>query len=302
VVNSPRIPIICGPTAAGKTSLALEYAAHFPIEIISADSRQIIKRLDIGTAKPTAEERARAPIHLIDIIEPGERYSAFKFITDATRLIREIRERGSVPVVVGGTGLYLRALVEGVVEIESDDMSIRDRLKREMAENGPEKMHDRLAKIDPMEAARIHPNNRQRVIRALEIYHLTGKSKSELTVTGTYAKPDYAFEYYCLVPEREMLYAAINRRVDEMMRAGWLDEVEQLIAQGRKEDIRRANVIGYDELLLHFDDEYSLDEAISLIKQNTRRFAKRQITWFRGQKDCRFYADKSSLRQALNLQ
>jgi tRNA dimethylallyltransferase len=298
--NSP-IPIICGPTAAGKTSLALEYAAEFPIEIVSADSRQIIKHLDIGTAKPTPQERAQAPMHLIDIIEPGERYSAFQFISDATRVIGEILGRGNIPVVVGGTGLYLRALVEGVVEIESDDMSIRDQLEKEMEEEGPENMHDRLMKIDPLEAARIHPNNRRRVIRALEIFYLTGKSKSEITVTGAYSKPEHRFEYYCLVPDREKLYAAINGRVDEMMQAGLPEEIERLAAQGRKEDIRRANVIGYNELLSYVDGGCSLEEAVSLIKQNTRRFAKRQITWFRGQRDCRFYADKSSIRQALDL-
>ena len=299
--DDPRIPIICGPTAAGKTSVALEYADDFPIEIISADSRQVIKHLDIGTAKPTAEERARAPIHLIDIVEPGERYSAFKFIGDSGRIIKEIFDRGNIPLVVGGTGLYLRGLVEGVVEIESDDMSVRDRLEQEMEAEGPEKLHERLMKIDPLEAVKIHANNRRRVIRALEIFYLTGKSKSELAATGTYAKPGYKFDYYCLVPERERLYAVINERVDAMMAAGLLKELEQLVRQGRKEDIRRANVIGYNELLSFLDGEVSLDEAVSMIKQNTRRYAKRQITWFRGQEGCRFYPDKSSLHQALNL-
>lgn len=301
MAEDPRISIICGPTAAGKTSVALEYAENFPIEIVSADSRQIIKHLDIGTAKPTLEERAKAPMHLIDIVEPGERYSAFKFISDSGRIIKEILERGNIPIVVGGTGLYLRALVEGVVEIESEDMSVRDRLEHEMETEGPEKLHERLMKIDPLEAVKIHPNNRRRVIRALEIFYLTGKSKSELAATGAYAKPRYNFDYYCLVPDRENLYAVINARVDAMMTCGLLEEIEQLVAEGRKEDIRRANVIGYNELLSYLDGDAGLDEAVSMIKQNTRRFAKRQITWFRGQEGCRFFADKSTLRRALNL-
>jgi len=293
------IPIICGPTASGKTAAAEELVSTYPLEIISADSRQIIKYLDIGTAKPTAEELLRVPTHLINLIEPGERYSAFRFIDDATRAIKDIQKREKIPVVVGGTGLYLRALSEGVVEIEEDDLDIRDRLEKEMDELGFEKMHEKLENIDPLEAAKIHPHNKKRVIRALEIFYLTGKTKSELIVTGAYRKSEYTFDYLCLVPERNRLYEIINERVDLMLAAGWSEEVERLVREIGAEKIRKANVIGYNELLDCLEGNLSLEDAVLLIKQNTRRYAKRQLTWFRKQKDSRFFADKESLKKAL---
>ncbi len=297
----PIIPIICGPTASGKTAVTVELAKDFSIEVVSADSRQIIRRLDIGTAKPTREEREQVPVHLVDLIEPGERYSAFRFISDATRVIGEIIERGNQPIVVGGTGLYLRALTEGVVEIENEDMSVRERLDQEWDDEGGEKMHARLAGIDPLEAAKIHPNNKQRVIRALEIFYLTGKTKSEIITTGAHFKSPYRFEYFCLTPDRTELYERINARVDQMMSDGLLDELQALVSEGLSSQIRGANVIGYSELLNYIDGITDLDEAVALIKQNTRRFAKRQMTWFRGQPECTFYRDKKSLREALNL-
>ena len=293
------IPVICGPTASGKTSVALKLAETYPVEVVSADSRQIIKYLDIGTAKPTSEENSRVKTRLVDIIEPGERYSAFRFIDDANRAIREIIEAGRVPLVVGGTGLYMRALSEGVVEIENDDMAVRDRLEKEMEAKGAEAMHERLENIDPLEAAKIHPNNKKRIIRALEIYYLTGKSKSELVVTGAYRKSEYEFVYFCLAPDRDILYEIINKRVELMLESGWLEEIKRLVEQGRAGAIRRANVIGYNELLDYIDGNLSYEEAVLLVKQNTRRYAKRQMTWFRKQKKCRFFPDKDSLTEAL---
>jgi len=173
VADLPPIPIICGPTGSGKTSVAVQLAAGFPIEIISADSRQVIKHLDIGTAKPTPDEQQAVRFHLIDLIEPGERYSAFQFIEDCDTAAGDIIGRKRIPVVVGGTGLYLKALTEGVVEIEQDRPEIRQHLEDEMARLGPEVMHRRLVELDPAEAERIHANNRVRVLRALEIYELT---------------------------------------------------------------------------------------------------------------------------------
>jgi len=279
--------------------VAIELAERYPVEVVSADSRQIIKYLNIGTAKPTKEETARFKTHLVDIIEPGERYSAFKFITDANRVLKEIIEMGQLPLVVGGTGLYMRALSEGVVEIDNDDMAIRDRLEKEMDEQGAALMHERLENIDPLEAAKVHPHNKKRIIRALEIYYMTGKTKSELIVTGAYQKSDFDFAYFCLAPERERLYEIINKRVDLMMASGWLEEIQNLIKEGWADKIRKANVIGYNELLDYIDGNLPLDEAVSLVKQNTRRYAKRQMTWFRKQKDCRFFPDQNSLKEAL---
>ncbi len=295
------IPIICGPTASGKTTLALELADLYPIEIVSADSRQLVRYLDIGTAKPTPEERARVPFHLIDLIEPGERYSAFRFISDASAAINQILKRGNMPIVVGGTGLYLRALTDGVVEIDQADMSIRDQLEREMAETGPQAMYERLTQIDPLEAAKIHPHNRVRVIRALEIFYLTGKTKSEMTATGGYRKPEFKFEYFCLAPPREQLYDVINSRVDRMFDDGLMTEFQSLVERGYLERIRKANIIGYNELIVCQEGRWSLEEAIASIKQNSRRYAKRQMTWFRGQTGCTMYETAASLRQKLRL-
>lgn len=300
--EAQRIPIICGPTGSGKTDAALALARDYPIEIVSADSRQIIKHLDIGTAKPTAEERRQVSFHLLDLIEPGERYSAFRFIDDANAAIGSILTRGRIPLVVGGTGLYLRALTEGVVEIEPDDHTIRERLEQEMDESGPEAMHEKLREVDPKEAHRIHPNNRVRVIRALEIYHLTGKPKSELVATGDYRRGDFACDYYCLMPPRERLYAAIDARVDRMMAAGLLQELQNLVKKGYTEQIQKANVIGYAELIGHLQGNFSLPEGVSLIKQNSRRYAKRQLTWFRRQPECRFFEDAPALIEAVGVQ
>jgi len=294
-VPDPRqIPIICGPTASGKTSLALRLAQQLPIEIVSADSRQVVKYLNIGTAKPTEEEQRTVAFHLLDLIEPGERYSAFRFIEDANTAIEGILSRGHLPVVVGGTGLYLRALTEGVVEIDASDMAIREHLEREMAEVGPEAMHERLKEIDPIEASRVHANNKVRVIRALEIFYMTGKAKTQLTATGTHRKSDYSYKTYCIVPQREVLYDAIDSRVDKMIAMGLFAETEQLIQRGWKEKIRLANIIGYNEILDFLDAKISLSEAVSLIKQNSRRYAKRQMTWFRHQTKATLYADVDS--------
>ena len=299
MAEAVKIPIICGPTGSGKTAVAVELAGRWPLEIVSADSRQIVRRLNIGTAKPTPPQAAAVKFHLIDLIEPGERYTAFRFIDDANAAIRMILDGGKIPVVVGGTGLYLRALTEGVVEIESQEMAIRDRLEREMEAEGSSKMHERLEKIDPLSAAAIHPNNRVRIIRALEIFYLTGKSKSELAATGAYKKSEHEFEYFCLMPPRPQLYADLNARVDDMMRQGLLDEVRSLVDAGLGNAVRSANVIGYKEMLDYLDGKCSLPEAVNLLKQNTRRYAKRQVTWFRHQTEARLYSDAEGLKKDL---
>lgn len=296
----PCIPIICGPTASGKTSVALRVAESVNIEIVSADSRQIIRHLNIGTAKPTAAGQAAVPMHLIDLIEPGERYSAFRFVDDATVAIRSIIGRGNHPLVVGGTGLYLRALSEGVVEIDESDMSIRENLEQECAEKGSAALHERLQAVDPLEAAKVHPNNEVRIVRALEIYLLTGKSKSELVATGSYKRAAYPFQYFCLDLERSRLYETINDRVDAMLEAGLVTELQALLDAGMGPAVRRANVIGYRELMDSLEGSCTLAEATALIKQNTRRFAKRQMTWFRRQEGVQFYSDPEDLTEAVS--
>lgn len=296
-----RIPIICGPTGSGKTSVALEISKKHNVEIVSADSRQIIKYLNIGTAKPTQVELNACTFHLVDIIEPGERYSAFNFIDDAEQAIDTIAKQNKIPLIVGGTGLYLRALTDGVVEIKQEDFSIREKLEIELEEHGTEFMHRKLEAIDPLESAKIHPNNKYRIVRALEIFYLTGHSKSELLTTGKYRNSKHKFTYYCLAPNRELLYERINNRVDQMLIDGLVNELNDLVALGYKDKIEKANVIGYGELLQHLDGHISFDEAIAMIKQNSRRYAKRQMTWFRKQAELTFFEETAELIEAIQV-
>lgn len=298
-VKQIRIPIICGPTGSGKTEAALDLADQFEIEIVSADSRQMIKHLDIGTAKPSLHERERVGFHLVDIIDPGVRYTAFQFIEDASSAIGSILSRNRIPVIVGGTGLYLRALTEGVVEIDTSQAEIRERLEKERDELGADAMHRRLEEIDPLEAAKIHPHNRVRVIRALEIFYTTGIPKSQLLATGSHRKSQHEFSYYALIPPRDQLYNKINLRVDQMLESGLMEELTRLVGRGMKEQVRAANVIGYNELLDHIDGDVTLTEAVSMIKQNSRRYAKRQITWFTRQIEAGRFSDIKSLVEAV---
>ena len=294
------IPIICGPTGSGKTAVAMALVEQFSVEIISADSRQIIKHLDIGTAKPTKDECNKVCFHLVDLIEPGERYNAFRFVEDANIALRKITTKGKLPLVVGGTGLYLKALTDGVVKIDNNDTIIRDQLELEMEKLGAEAMFQRLTELDPDEAAGLHPNNKVRVIRALEICELTGRPKTEFLAETNHLKSDWTFKYHCLLPDREELYADINLRVDQMIAAGWLDELQALLDQeGLGEQISRARVIGYVELLDHLNGNCSLSEAVDLIKQNSRRYAKRQYTWFRNQIEGQYYKNKTIMIETL---
>ena len=295
----PPIPVVCGPTGSGKTSVAVALAADWPIEVVSADSRQILKHLNIGTAKPSAEEQAAVPTHLIDLIEPGTQYTAYRFIEDCDAAIDDVLNRGRIPIVVGGTGLYLRAIIDGVVEIEQDRPEVRQRLQDDLERLGQEAMHRRLAELDPAEAEQIHPNNLVRVLRALEICELTGQPKSKLVADGAYKRSRYTYLLYCLQPERAALYDRINRRVEIMIQAGLLGELEQLLAQGWQDRLRRANVIGYEELMDHLVGQSTLEEAVAMIKQNSRRYAKRQMTWFRHQADCVYFSDGQSLAVTL---
>jgi len=297
--DRPVIPVLAGPTASGKTAVATELADIYPsLEIISADSRQIYKYLSIGTDKPSAEIFSRYKFHLVDFVKPGERYTVFDFVEDSRRIIDSVLERKTVPLICGGTGLYIRSLVEGIVEISNDDFSYRARLEEEAITRGPEYLYRKLRAVDPVEADKVHPNNIKKVIRALEIYHITGKPKSEFLAQEQKSTGNI-YKIFCLIPPREKLYEKINARVDLMIKAGLLDEVEEIINSGLKEAVRKVNVIGYNELFRYFDDEISLDTAINLIKQNSRRYAKRQITWFRGMKNIDFYDSPDGLKDDL---
>ncbi len=283
-MNFPgKIPVICGPTGSGKTAIALAISKKITIEIVSADSGQMIRGLDIGTAKPTKKEQKQARFHLIDIIRPGQDYSAFKFIEDAEKSISEIIERQKLPVVVGGTGLYIKALTKGIVNIASENTDIRTRLENEMEELGTEAMHQKLKNVDRNEASKIHPNNKFRVVRALEIYYLTGIPKSKFIKSAAHKKSRFDYRFFCLMPPRTGLYKTINERADRMIENGLMGELTGLINRGLGAQVKKMNVIGYNELFEHIKGNITLDEAVLLIKQNSRRYAKRQFTWFRHQ-------------------
>ncbi len=273
----PIIPVLVGPTAVGKTAVALELTRRFNLEIVSCDSRQIYKYMNIGTAKPTTEELGGIPYRLIGYVEPNRSYSSALYRSDAVVEIERILESGKKPLIVGGTGLYLKALTVGFFATPDSDASYRKELEA-VDTNGLYKM---LMGIDLQAAASIPPNNRIRVIRALEIHKLTGHTKTELSAGGEYPEQKYHFAILELNRSREKLYQFINFRVDKMIGDGLISEVEQLLELGYGQSPVLNQTVGYREVIEYLQGQISLDECIGLIKQKTRNYAKRQITWFR---------------------
>lgn len=285
VTSKISLHTVCGPTAVGKTAHAVRLARQIDGEIISADSGQIYRRLDIGTAKPTREELQGVPIHLIDILDPDQKFSAAQFQKLANEKIEEITTRGKRVIVCGGTGLYLRVLLGGIFEGPEADPRYRATLEQRITQEGADSLHRELANIDPEAAASIPVGNRHRLIRALEVYHLTQKPISahwrEHRFSGQwqFAQP-YEVETTFLNLPREELYRRIEARVDQMMAKGWLEEVRGLVARwGRKAP--GLQIIGYKELACHLAGELNWETTVDLIKQHTRNYAKRQVTWFR---------------------
>lgn len=275
-----KLIVIIGPTAVGKTELSIHLAKRFRGEIISGDSMQIYKGMDIGTAKIHTEEMEGVPHHLIDIKEPDESFSAAEFQQLVRQKITEITNRGSLPIIVGGTGLYVQSVIYDYQFSETGgDSQLREELEAEAAQEGKEVLYEKLKQIDPEAAASIHPNNVRRVIRALEIFYTTGKRMSEQQSQ----QPDellYETALIGLSMEREMLYNRINQRVDSMMEAGLLEEVKRLWEKGIRSG-QAVQAIGYKELFSHLRGEETLEAAIEQLKQNSRNYAKRQLTWFR---------------------
>ena len=274
---------LTGPTACGKTELALELARRVPLEIISMDSALVYRGLDIGTAKPAPAIRSAVPHHLIDILDPTESYSAGRFARDAGALIDEIRARGRLPLLVGGTLLYLRALRDGLAPLPRADRSVRAELDAEAAEHGLEAQHERLRQVDPAAAARIAPSDRQRIQRALEVHALTNRPISELQRADDRRKRP-AVLAIALVPEsRAQLAERIERRFDAMVAAGFLSEVERLRARGDLDaDMPAIRSVGYRQLWAHLDGRCTWQEARAKAIVATRQYAKRQLTWLRG--------------------
>ncbi|MCL5045788.1 MAG: tRNA (adenosine(37)-N6)-dimethylallyltransferase MiaA [Actinobacteria bacterium] len=273
--------VVTGPTATGKTAVGIELALRLKGEVISADSMLVYRHMDIGTAKPDLEERRGVPHHLIDIVDPDEEFSVADFQVLAHQKIREVAGRGKLPLLVGGTGLYIRALAEEYQFTEMDpDSEFRRRLAEEARVKGGEGLHGRLREVDPDAAARIHPNDSRRLIRALEVYEKTGRPIS--SSWGAPARPSpYDLVMVGITADRQDLYRRIELRVDRMIAAGLVEEVRSLLGMGYTRDLKSMQSLGYREIAAYLDGETDLPGAVELIKINTRRFAKRQLTWFR---------------------
>lgn len=280
--NKPRVLVLIGPTASGKTALGVALAKVLKGEIISADSMQIYKYMSIGTAKVTPNEMEGVPHHLVDYILPNVEYSVAKFKEDALNCINDIVSRGNLPIVVGGTGLYINGLTLPWDFREKDeDEEVRWRLAAEAEMLGSEALHLRLKEVDPITAQIVHPNNVKRVIRALEIYEVTGKPKSYFDKKASTEELPYDYELIGLNWPREELYHRINHRVDNMIEAGLINETKMLLDQGFDWNLTSLKAIGYKELRPFLKGDASLEEVLTILKQNTRHFAKRQMTWFR---------------------
>ena len=276
------LAVLTGPTGTGKSDIALRLAREFPIEIVSVDSAQVYRGLDIGSAKPDAETRAAVPHHLLDLVEPTENYSAGQFFRDCSRVIEDIESRGRVPLLVGGTMLYLRALIGGLAQLPEASEAIRARLDAEAARDGWPALHARLATVDTQAAARIHQNDSQRIQRALEVYEMSGEPISALQAR-TRSPLARDFRVVALIPEdRSRLHESLASRFEQMMAAGLLDEVRQLRARPELTDSHPAvRAVGYRQLWSHLAGAYPLETAVLRAIAATRQLAKRQMTWLR---------------------
>jgi tRNA dimethylallyltransferase len=282
-VNIP-IVIISGPTCSGKSSLALKLAQKHRAEIISADSRQIYKQLKIGTDRLDESEWQGIPHHLMGSVDLGQRFTVFDFVRQAGEIIEEVHRRKKSIIVCGGTGLYLRALTDGIYELPDEDMKYRNELLDLVAAHGADHLYHMLQKNDHEAAAGLHPHNLVKVIRALEINHLTGMTIKELSGLPTTKDERFQFLHVILMPDRTALYQRIEKRVLQMVEGGLFEEVEAIYQSDHQDALRRSKVVGYSEIILHFDGQLTRPEAVNLIMQNTRRYAKRQFTWFRAVK------------------
>ena len=289
--------ILAGPTAVGKTAASIRLAKAVDGEIISADSMQVYRHMDIGSAKIRPEEMEGVPHYLVDVLEPEEDFNVVRFQQMAKAAAEEIYARGRIPIAAGGTGFYIQALLYDIDFTENDgDSSFRRELEKTAEEKGGEYLHALLQEADPEAALQIHPHNIKRMIRALEFHHQTGGKISEHNETEREKESPYNFAYFVLTDDRSCLYDRIDRRVDLMMEEGLLDEVRFLKERGVRRDSTAMQGLGYKELYAFLDGEYPLEEAVRIIKRDTRHFAKRQLTWFKRERDV-IWADKSVIGQ-----
>lgn len=298
--------ILTGPTAVGKTAASIGLAKAVEGEIISADSMQVYRGMDIGSAKISRKEMDGVRHYLVDVLEPEEEFNVVKFQRLARQAAEEIYSRNKIPIVVGGTGFYIQALLYDIDFTENDgDISLRQELEKTAEEKGPEYLHQLLQEVDPQAARDLHPNNIKRVIRALEFYRQTGQKISEHNRKERAKESPYRYAYFVLTDDRARLYDRIDKRVDAMMEAGLLEEVRSLRDRGVKRTCTSMQGLGYKELYACLEGECSLDEAVRIIKRDTRHFAKRQLTWFRRERDViwldkgRFLQDEGRILQEM---
>ena len=283
--NKPKVIIIAGPTASGKTELAVELAFYFDGEIINADSMQVYRGMDIGTAKPTPEQRKKVPHHLIDVVDPDEEFNAASYRKIALPLIYNIYARGKNCFIVGGTGLYIKALLGGLFQVPPKDPALREALRREAEEKGLRFLYERLINYDPEYAKMIHPNDRIRIIRALEICHLVNRKPSELIKEHGFKQQSVNALKIFLNLEREELYDRINKRCTKMIESGLIEEARRLLIKGYSPDLKPMQSIGYRHVVKYVKGEWNLNRTLTIMQRDTRRYAKRQITWFKKEPD-----------------
>ena len=283
----PPLIILTGPTAVGKTKLSIALAKAVNGEIISADSMQVYKRMTVGTAKILPEEMQGVPHHLIDVLEPSEEFNVVLFARLAKEAIKKCYEKGKIPILVGGTGFYIQAVLYDIDFTENDDdKTYREELERIASEDGAEVLHKRLQEVDAKAAAEIHPNNVKRVIRALEFFEKSGGQKiSEHNEEQKQKESPYNFAYFVLNDDRALVYERIDMRVDQMLSQGLVDEVKSLLEEGISPAAVSMQGLGYKEIVAYLKGECTLEEAVYILKRDTRHFAKRQITWFKREED-----------------
>jgi len=294
--SKPKVIVICGPTGSGKTAAAINLAVRFNGQIISADSMQIYRYMDIGTAKPTRLEQQQVQHHLIDVVAPDEPFNAARYAEMTQDLIRRLQPQGIVPFVVGGTGLYIKALLKGLFQVEPVDPEVRSRLKNEAAVHGNAYLHRRLGDCDPETARRIHPNDTYRILRALEIHELTGKSISRFQSEHGFSEKPFSVLKIGLDIDRIELYERINGRVDHMIAAGLLQEVNTLFDRGYAPTLKSMQSLGYRHLIDFIQGRLSWAEAVRTFKRDTRRYAKRQLTWFKADGEINWVAAEDTPR------
>lgn len=295
-----KIIVICGPTGVGKTGFAISLAQQFGGEIVGADSMQIYRWMDIGTAKPTTQEQAQSVHHMVDIVDPDEDYDAVIYAGQADKCIYQLEAMGKVPLVVGGTGLYIKALVHGLTEAAPTDSGVRDKLQKELAASGAPFLHQRLSALDPESAKRIHPNDRHRILRALEVFQITGRSISCHHSDHGFSALRYDALYIGLSTTREQLYERINKRVEIMLAEGLVDEVRSLLDGGFGSELKSMQSLGYRHMVEFIQGRLTWDEAVRTLKRDHRRYAKRQMTWFSANPKVTWIAP-DQLREAANL-